>query len=428
MRPDGSDQQQVLAWGLEVGRISWSPDSSHLAAALGTCSDDECRTDIYTLRADGTEVTDVTPNVLEERDPAWSPDGSKIAFDAPSDGNYGIHTIDPDGSGDIALTSGNQDVWPSWAPDGGRIAFASSRTGRSQLYSMRPDGTDETLLTNSSGPQDQFTSPAYSPDGTQIAFYASLGVSPENSDGIFRMPATGGPPVGVFGTARLDDRARLAADFRPAAQSRAATRGRRAPLLCSCLSVPAYRACSAPNRTHGPPLAFPSCAPPSRTSSHLTVGTADANGAPTRTVASLRLTAIPGDPATTADEADVRLTFDASDIWRDTTPLGGGFVRVKVKLGLRITDRNNYPATGTVGATGDISLSAVTTCNTVGPPDGPATCALDTTLDALVPSSCGSAAARSGSCRRSRFSTGVDDFNPTTEPNDLFLTPGVFVP
>ena len=43
--------------------------------------------------------------------------------------------------------------------------------------------------------------------------------------------------------------------------------------------VPAYNACAAPNRTHGPPLAFPSCNPPVQSSTSLTVGSPDANGA-----------------------------------------------------------------------------------------------------------------------------------------------------
>ena len=58
------------------------------------------------------------------------------------------------------------------------------------------------------------------------------------------------------------------------------TRGRRRPPRCGCRSCPRINECTSPNRTHGPPLAFPSCNPPVQTSSFLTVGTPDANGAP----------------------------------------------------------------------------------------------------------------------------------------------------
>ena len=78
--------------------------------------------------------------------------------------------------------------------------------------------------------------------------------------------------------------------------------------------VPAFDPCIAPNRTHGPPLAFPSCTPPVQASSFLTVGTPDANGAAAQSVASLVFAAVLGDPATAADEADIKLTASATDV------------------------------------------------------------------------------------------------------------------
>src|SRR5690242_20853895 len=53
--------------------------------------------------------------------------------------------------------------------------------------------------------------------------------------------------------------------------------------------VPAFKACGTPNRTHGAPLAFPSCNPPVQASSYLTVGTPDANGAPSNSIGSILL-------------------------------------------------------------------------------------------------------------------------------------------
>ena len=60
--------------------------------------------------------------------------------------------------------------------------------------------------------------------------------------------------------------------------------------------VPAYGQCTAPNRTHGPPLAFPSCAAPTQTSEQLTVGTADSNGKPASHAGTVRYDAIGGSP------------------------------------------------------------------------------------------------------------------------------------
>ena len=64
--------------------------------------------------------------------------------------------------------------------------------------------------------------------------------------------------------------------------------------------VPAYAPCTAPNRVHGPPLGFGSCAPPSRDSAALTLGTPDANGLAVRAAAHAQLTAQPGSPAARA--------------------------------------------------------------------------------------------------------------------------------
>src|SRR5207245_8050483 len=68
--------------------------------------------------------------------------------------------------------------------------------------------------------------------------------------------------------------------------------------------VPAYRSCTSPNRMHGGPLAGGSCNPPVQQSNFLTVGTPDANGAAAKSIGSVRLDVMPGDPSTTADEAD----------------------------------------------------------------------------------------------------------------------------
>jgi hypothetical protein len=53
--------------------------------------------------------------------------------------------------------------------------------------------------------------------------------------------------------------------------------------------VPAYDECTAPNRTHGPPLGFQSCTPPTQTSQHVSVGTPDANGAGARSIGFLEI-------------------------------------------------------------------------------------------------------------------------------------------
>ncbi|MBD0330513.1 MAG: PD40 domain-containing protein [Thermoleophilia bacterium] len=100
-------------------------------------------------------------------DPAWSPDGNSIAFDANVAGSYDVYMARPSGGAPRRLTTHRaDDGLPAWSPDGRRIAFVSDREGNFELYVMNADGSGERRLTRS--PADEF-SPAWSPDGTQIA-------------------------------------------------------------------------------------------------------------------------------------------------------------------------------------------------------------------------------------------------------------------
>ena len=122
--------------------------------------------------------------------------------------------------------------------------------------------------------------------------------------------------------------------------------------------VPAYSACAAPNRTHGPPLAFASCSPPAQASSYLTVGTPDANGAAARSAGFLRFDVV-DDP----DEAiaiqlqitDVRCTPAMTSACGSANTTGGpDYVGgLQANMTARLTDHDNAtePGGGTDAAT-----------------------------------------------------------------------------
>jgi len=107
--------------------------------------------DIYTIRADGSELTNLTNDSSNDYSPLWSPDGKKIAFISERAGNPDIFVMNPDGNELTQLTdNGGYDGSFSWSPDGTKIAYFSSSGNDpnvSQLTVMNADGSNKTTLT-----------------------------------------------------------------------------------------------------------------------------------------------------------------------------------------------------------------------------------------------------------------------------------------
>ncbi|MQF70561.1 DUF5050 domain-containing protein [SAR202 cluster bacterium AD-812-D07_MRT_10900m] len=164
---------------------AWSPDGTKIAFASQRDWDYE----IYVMDADGSNPTRLTENNGWDRQPDWSPDGSKIAFSARHgvlrDGGdfFEIYVMDADGSNQTQLTSNvGDDKSPSWSPDGSKIAFVSDRYGSNGIHVMDADGSNQTRLTDSAGNR-----PCWSPDGSKIAFTSDR----DGHDEIYVMDADG---------------------------------------------------------------------------------------------------------------------------------------------------------------------------------------------------------------------------------------------
>ena len=193
--------------------------------------------------------------------------------------------------------------------------------------------------------------------------------------------------------------------------------------------VPAYLKCTAPNRTHGPPLASPSCSPPAQLSHYATAGTPDANGQPAKLVGSVRMDRVVGDPLTLADEADIALAASVTDI-RNKADVSDYTSELQVTATVRITDSDNGGPSGTdTGTVSDLSFSFTVPCAASGETTVGSTCAATTTADALVPNTIREGKRAIWQLGQVQVTDGGEDgLASTTTDNMLFLKQGIFVP
>lgn len=137
--------------------------------------------DIYVMKADGSQVTNLTKGIGRNNDPAWSPSGKRIAFSSDRDGLHQLYLMNPDGSNPIRVTKNiTNEMYPSWSPNGAKIAFVSRRDNGYGLYVVNTNGSNEVLLISSGSTSRDISYPEWSPDGTKIAFnYDPSAVNPE---------------------------------------------------------------------------------------------------------------------------------------------------------------------------------------------------------------------------------------------------------
>jgi TolB protein len=158
----GRDHSQESSSPSTTASAGPRPSSGNRSSLSGRIAFDN-HDDVWTIDADGTDLTRLTHSPGPDFDPSWSPDGTQIAFRSERSGEPEIWVMNADGTGQRRLAAG---LSPAWSPDGSLIAF-SARAG---LSVIRPDGTGLRVLPHTEGGEY----PSWSPDGARIAFNSNL--------------------------------------------------------------------------------------------------------------------------------------------------------------------------------------------------------------------------------------------------------------
>ncbi len=166
MDVDGRNKKQLTTSDETMDcRPAWSPDGKRIAFSRWT--DDANSWDIYTMNANGSNVSRLTDGPAGDAWPTWSPDGEQIAF-----GRYGeinaIYVMNSDGSNlKILAEDSSRLCYLAWSPDGTKIVYSGMDAGVSAVFVIDSNGENRKLLYRPGGGEGGAN---WSPDGDRIVF------------------------------------------------------------------------------------------------------------------------------------------------------------------------------------------------------------------------------------------------------------------
>ena len=182
MNADGSDQGRLTDEHGDTSTLAgttfqiapaYSPDGTKIAFASAR----EGSLDVYVMDADGSGTRPLTTGPGNESEPAWSPDGAQIAYQNDLNGDH-VFVMQADGTGSRRLTTDlAPEIEPAWSADGGWIAYSRRLPGTEirEIWIVHPDGSGRRKLTDLQGAA---YAPAWSPDSKTIAFSGRRGTKP----------------------------------------------------------------------------------------------------------------------------------------------------------------------------------------------------------------------------------------------------------
>jgi Tol biopolymer transport system component len=164
---------QVTADGTSSVRPAWSPDGTRIA--FQTSENNAYH--VYVMAADGSNRRLISQLDNDDRHPAWSPDGSTLAVDSGTDLKREITLVDLGTSARTQITNlGGFASFPAWSPDGAKLSFYLYQNGVLDLWTVKNNGADPLQMTHAlaSEQKNQCTfachAAAWSPDGSRLAY------------------------------------------------------------------------------------------------------------------------------------------------------------------------------------------------------------------------------------------------------------------